>query len=306
MLDGWRLERDRRPTLWRPLVFGVSLVYVALALVEIVPGRPLPQWLVIVNGVLWGVLVVDYVGRVARSRDPGRYWRQPLCLLDIAILASFPVLLAFGTGVLGLACLGRVVYVLLRMQRSWREALRWLVPMALVGVILVISGYVWRAEELHPDSGIQSFSDALWWAVATILQVDYGDTYPHTVGGQLPAIVLTFMGVALFSWITAMLASWFVEGEERGARRDDWRRPRTLGEPAGLALTERLVRLEDCFRAGLLTPEEYHRQMDSLFASRRLTDLERLAALHGAGDLTDEEFGVLKGRIVGSREGMPT
>ena len=287
--------------MWRPFVYCASVLYAALALVEIWPGLPLPLWLIAVNGVLWGVLVADYIWRlVFLAWDRRRYWYSPLCLLDLVVLASFPVLLAFGTGVLGLACIGRVVLPLVALRGSVRSVLRWLVPVALVVIVFLVAFYVWRGESLHSDSGIQSFGDALWWTVATILQVDYGDTYPHTIGGQVPAVVLTLLGVALFSWVTAILASWFVTEDEDGADAGDLERAATMRESERLGLllaVEKLVVLRD---AGLMSDAEFASEKARLIGSVALRDVERLAGLRAAGHLTDDEYATLKARIISS------
>src|SRR5439155_23258967 len=72
--------------------------------------------------------------------------------------------------------------------------------------------------ERDTPGGIHSFGDALWWAVATVSTVGYGDRVPATAGGRGVAVVLMLVGIGLFGLLAASLASFFVEEHaERGA-----------------------------------------------------------------------------------------
>lgn len=57
------------------------------------------------------------------------------------------------------------------------------------------------------EANIRSAGDAVWWAIATITTVGYGDKYPVTTEGRVIATVLMFCGISLFGVFTAFLAS---------------------------------------------------------------------------------------------------
>jgi voltage-gated potassium channel len=66
----------------------------------------------------------------------------------------------------------------------------------------------------HTDP--QRFPDVatgIWWAVATITTVGYGDVVPATGAGRLVAGVLMFVGIGSFAFLTAVAASFIVVGE---------------------------------------------------------------------------------------------
>jgi voltage-gated potassium channel len=65
------------------------------------------------------------------------------------------------------------------------------------------------------DGPIQTYGDALWWAASTITTVGYGDVYPKTAAGRGVAVLLMLIGVSLFGLLTARVAAFFVETEER-------------------------------------------------------------------------------------------
>ena len=252
-----------------PSLLAVRLACGALAFVLVLPRLPIPSWLILLSLSLWVILLLDYVWRIGfLAPDPQRYWRRWPCTLDLMILTTFPLaLVTVGSAFFGFLCLIRAVPQAVRLAREhalagrsasevghWasRYALVWLLPVAGVAIVLSAAN-VLRAESHHADSGIHSFREALWWAVATMLRVDYGDTYPHTIAGQIPAVVLILLGFALFGLGTAALAAIFVEEEE--------------ASPVGAA-------------------------------QRLLDDMERLAALHRGGQLTDEEFDALKAGLL--------
>ncbi|MBN2646909.1 MAG: two pore domain potassium channel family protein [Thiotrichales bacterium] len=61
----------------------------------------------------------------------------------------------------------------------------------------------------------RSFGEGLWYAVVTITTVGYGDVVPVTEAGRAFGIVLIVFGVLLFSLVTANLAAFLIESEQR-------------------------------------------------------------------------------------------
>jgi voltage-gated potassium channel len=75
------------------------------------------------------------------------------------------------------------------------------------------------------DSGgpIQSFGGALWWALATVTSVGYGDVYPVTPAGRTVAFVVMVVGITVFGVLTAGIAAYFVESSAEEGRGGDER-----------------------------------------------------------------------------------
>ena len=71
-----------------------------------------------------------------------------------------------------------------------------------------------EAERGVAGSNINSFGDAIWWSVASVTTVGYGDRYPVTPDGRLVASLLMVVGIGLFSALTALLAAWVLEGRK--------------------------------------------------------------------------------------------
>jgi voltage-gated potassium channel len=74
--------------------------------------------------------------------------------------------------------------------------------------------------ENHAQSNIKTPGDALWWSLATITTVGYGDRYPVTAEGRVIAVMLMISGAALFSTFTAFIATYFLQPAEQNDRVD--------------------------------------------------------------------------------------
>ena len=99
-------------------------------------------------------------------------------------------------------------------------------------VVVGAAGLVLASEE-GSGGTIDSFGDALWWAVTTVTTVGYGDTFPVTPAGRGVGAFLMVAGIALFGVLTANIATFFIE-EEQAAGTD----------PVTERLDEVLLRLE--------------------------------------------------------------
>jgi voltage-gated potassium channel len=102
------------------------------------------------------------------------------------------------------------------------RGLNWVLLIVLV-LNLIAAAMVLEFERGNPDANIDSYPDALWWAVTTITTVGYGDRFPMSPAGRGVAVVLMIAGIAMFGVITATIAAYFVEQkaeEDLGGRLD--------------------------------------------------------------------------------------
>jgi voltage-gated potassium channel len=73
-------------------------------------------------------------------------------------------------------------------------------------------------ERDSPDANITTTSDAIWYVIATISTVGYGDVYPTTTAGRELGVVIIIIGVGLFGTLTGFLANLFLAPRPRPAR----------------------------------------------------------------------------------------
>lgn len=104
-----------------------------------------------------------------------------------------------------------------RVLRSERSEL--LMALFVAGVLLVIgSSFLYLVEnEAQPDV-FSSIPAAMWWGVATLTTVGYGDVYPVTPIGRFLGAIVAIMGVGMFALPAGILASGFARemSRERG------------------------------------------------------------------------------------------
>jgi voltage-gated potassium channel len=213
--DGTRTGRpvDPAPTSG---VFGVvyEVVMVTLAITVVaLLARPDIGWTRVVNLVIWGVFVVDYVTRLALSGDRKTFMRRNIIDL-VAILPADFFRAARALRVLRILRLLRATTVLWRVSSTVRgiagtNALGWV--LAASGLVVVIgAGAVMIAE---PQLG--DFGDALWWSIVTATTVGYGDLAPASVIGRIVAVLLMIVGIGTIGMITGSIATFFLQGSEQ-------------------------------------------------------------------------------------------
>ena len=217
-------EYERRSGL---VMFIVSILYLSLVFVELLPGEK-PTWdITVVDAIFWIVIALDYVWRVLLlAPHPAQYAQRMRCVLDLVVVGIGAVLFGmfFIPGipwvpvvVQGLA-LARVAAqagrTVLQARRVYsRQSVSWVIPLGVLMTVF-LSVWIWRFEATHAGTNIHSWNDALWYSMATLMTVGYGDVVPVTPQGRIAGVLLMVVGIALFSWITASLASVFVETQD--------------------------------------------------------------------------------------------
>lgn len=153
--------------------------------------------------VMWAVFIADYLVRLALAPQRGRWFVRHL--FDLAVVA-LPVLRPLR--------LVRLIALIGVLHRGAGMALRGRITAYTAGgvtlLVLVSSLAVLDAERGAPGTPIRTYGEAVWWALATIMTVGYGDLAPVTAVGRWAAVLLMIGGVALAGVVTATLASWIV------------------------------------------------------------------------------------------------
>jgi len=161
----------------------------------------------------------------------------------VIILAGLPVLWGYLPYATGLRSLRLLIFVglLLQLSGSVRQVLaRNHLGMTLLvsAVVVVVSGYLIAGI----DPGIKSPEDGIWWAIATVSSVGYGDVVPISNEGRMFATLLILMGMALFSIVTANLSVFFISQAEASGEMES---PQTEQQERELeVITQRLARIE--------------------------------------------------------------
>ena len=70
--------------------------------------------------------------------------------------------------------------------------------LTLTGLVVFLAAYgAYHFEHETQPEQFSHMGDALWWAVATLTTVGYGDIYPVTIGGKLMTAVVVLCGLGI-------------------------------------------------------------------------------------------------------------
>jgi voltage-gated potassium channel len=194
------------------LVMAVlGVLYLAVYSLEVVFSShdALVDQLEVISNVIWVIFALDVAFRLVSAESALDFlktsWLELLALAIpfMRILRVFRVVVA----VRGLrpflksrlAATG--TYVLLLLPLTW-----------FTGGVAVLD-----AENSGAGASITNLPDALWWSLATITTVGYGDLYPKTFEGKFVAAALMIMGIALVSVSAGMFGSWIM-GDKRDSK----------------------------------------------------------------------------------------
>lgn len=77
--------------------------------------------------------------------------------------------------------------------------------------LLILSSIVYQLEHDAQPEAFSNIFQTLWWAVATLTTVGYGDIYPITISGKIVTAIISVLGIALIAIPGGMLASEFIQ-----------------------------------------------------------------------------------------------
>ena len=235
---------------WPSIVFDLAitaLIFLSVASVFIVTL----DLSAAVRGVLVGfeaiasiVFTIEYVLRIWTApeldpeRDPwlmrGSYVVSGMAIVDLLAILPFWLPMFLPGGMLGMRAF-RLVRLLriFKLNRYFdalamvgcvvREKRRELVgSMLFVLVLMLVSSLlVYAAEhDAQPDAFRNAFS-GLWWAVATLTTVGYGDIYPVTPVGRILGAFIALLGIGMVAIPTSILSSGFLEYMSKKREKND-------------------------------------------------------------------------------------
>ena len=209
-----------------PLMLWLSIAWLVVVVVQLLDPHSNPV-LAAIATVLWIVFIVDFVVRL--SLAPGkrtflkRNWLVLIALL-VPALRIFRVFAVFrAAGALRGVQLVRIVGTANRGMNALRHSLArrqfgYVGGMTLLVVTLGAAGMLYFEPAKDVGGGFKSYGDALWWTVMLLTTI--GSQYwPVTNEGRILAVLMSIYGLAVFGYITAVLASFFVgrDAEEPAA-----------------------------------------------------------------------------------------
>ncbi len=225
----WKLLRQINDLTDRPMI---ALAFVWLVLLVLDFTRGLSPALQLLSHGIWGLFALDFAIEFTIAPRKLVYLRRNWLTALSLLLPAFRALRAVrALRVFRLARAARSLR-LLRLVTSLNRgmaALRRTVVRHGIGYVVILTALVTfagaagmyqfenpqalRAEGYSDAAGLGSYGEALWWT-AMILTTMGSDVWPKTGEGRVLCWLLSLYAFAIFGYITATIASFFV-GKDR-------------------------------------------------------------------------------------------
>jgi voltage-gated potassium channel len=224
-----RLARQVAALLDGPMTF-LAFVWLILLVLDLTHG--LNRWETLASNTIWVVFIVHFGLELVIAPDKWAYLRQNWLTALALLLPALRVLRVFrafrvlraakavrSTGLVRIVTsLNRGAGALRRGLR--RRGFRYVVALTVIVTFAGAAGIFnfenpsALQEEGWSGPGISSYGEAIWWT-AMMMTTMGSDYFPKTSEGRLLAWALAVYAFAVFGYITATLASYFIGADKK-------------------------------------------------------------------------------------------
>ena len=225
-----RIKEERRSLVARledwletpMLVLG--FVWLALLVYELIWN--LSPALELAGTIIWIIFIVDFALKFLLAPDKTDYlkasWLTALSLL-VPALRVFRIFRVFRILRAARAARGlRLFRVLTSLNRGMkalgasfgRRGFGYVVALTVIVILAGAAGML--AFENEVEGGIKTYGDALWWTAMMMTTIG-SEYFPQTAEGRILCFVLALYAFAVFGYVTATLATFFVGRDAENA-----------------------------------------------------------------------------------------
>lgn len=213
--ERWNVLEDLDDWLNIPMAV-LSLAWLLIVVAELVWGEH--KLLSTFGVVIWIVFLVEFGVRLLLAPEKlpflRRNWLTVLALALPALRVFRALRVVRAARALRGVRLVRIVGTANRSMKALRTTLRrrqfgYVVGLTLLIVMLGAAGMVSFEPAGEVEGGFSSYGHALWWSAMLVTSIG-SDFWPVTTEGRILALLLSVYGLAVFGYITASFASFFV------------------------------------------------------------------------------------------------
>ncbi|WP_372602772.1 ion transporter [Actibacterium sp.] len=197
-------------------VFAISIETVPSLSAHWSMGLAVFEWICLV------VFLAEFVARLACTPNPLSYLFSFWGVIDA--LACIPALLLFRTDLVAIRALRliRLARILKLTKTSaafdrlgrafWFVRYEMSAFMMVAGLLIYFAAVgIYFFENSAQPATFSSIPASLWWAIATLTTVGYGDVYPITAGGRIFTGLILLVGLGIVAVPSALVTSALTE-----------------------------------------------------------------------------------------------
>jgi len=207
------------------IVMGLILYSIVTLTIESFPDLSLvtKEYLWYSEIIVTVLFTVEYLLRIYIAEPKSSYIFSGGGFIDILAISPFYITLILGLGgidlraarafrllrILRLLKISRYNKAMARFNRAYEIAKEEVVLYLLLSAILLFvsaTGIYYFENTVQPEN-FKSIIHSLWWAIATLSTVGYGDVYPITLGGKLFTSVVIVVGIGIVAVPSGLMAS---------------------------------------------------------------------------------------------------
>lgn len=214
--ERWSILHDLDEWLETPMLV-LSFVWLVLVVVELVWGES--RTLEVFGTAIWIVFIAEFAVRFtlapAKGAFVGRNWLTVVALLAPAFRLLRGVRLLRVARVARGFRLVRIVGTANRGMKALRASfsrrgLGYVMGSTVLVTLLGAGGILAFEPASEVEGGFTSYGDALWWTAMLMTSIG-SEFWPKSAEGRILCFLLSLYGFAVFGYITAAFASFFVE-----------------------------------------------------------------------------------------------
>jgi voltage-gated potassium channel len=218
----WRVLHDLDEWLTLPMVL-LSLAWLAIVVWELVSGTS--ALLETLGTAIWIIFIVEFALRFTLAHEKLPFLRSNWLTVIALAVPALRLFRAFrvvrvARGLRGIR-LVRIVGTANRSMNALKATLSrrgfgYVVGLTLLVIALGAAGMLNFENAREVESGFTSYGHALWWTGMLVASIGT-DFWPRSTEGRLLAMLLSIYGLAVFGYIAATFASFFIgrDAQER-------------------------------------------------------------------------------------------
>ncbi|WCL50703.1 ion transporter [Leptospira sp. GIMC2001] len=208
-------------------IYGIILFSILIFTIETLPNldEKTINTLEFLEVIITILFTIEYALRLIFSRSSVRYIFSIYGLIDLIAILPFYLSLGINLSSLRILRLFRLFRILkliryneaiINLKRSIISIKEELVIISMVSAVVIYLssvGIYYFENEAQPEVFASVFH-SLWWSMATLTTVGYGDIYPITAGGKIFTSFVIIIGIGIVAVPAGLFASALIKSRK--------------------------------------------------------------------------------------------